>query len=387
MQPVQISDNIYWVGGVDWDLRDFHGYVTRRGSSYNAYLIVDEKITLVDTVKHYLFDEMMARISRIVDPSKIDYVISNHVEMDHSGGLPELMKAAPNAVVVTSPNGEKGLRAHYKKDWNFRIVKSGDVLNIGRRNINFVLTPMIHWPDNMVSYVPEDRLLFSNDAFGQHIASSERLDHELPYDMVKEEAARYYANIVLPYSIQVQKALETVGGLDRGIIAPSHGVVWKSHIKDILEEYGKWSANQTENKAVIVYDSMWESTGKIAYAVQSAFEDKGVTTRMFNLKANHNSDIMTEVLNARYICVGSSTLNNNMLPTVASFLTYMKGLAPKNRVGLAFGSYGWGGQSIAQVEEVLKGCGFEMLESIKYQYIPEEGWLGETAGKLKEQIV
>ncbi len=387
MQPVQISGNIYWVGGIDWDLRDFHGYVTRRGSSYNAYLIIDDKITLVDTVKHYLFDEMMARISRIVDPSKIDYVISNHVEMDHSGGLPELMKAAPNAVVVTSPNGEKGLRAHYKKDWNFRIVKSGDVLNIGRRNISFVLTPMIHWPDNMVSYVPEDRLLFSNDAFGQHIASSERLDHELPYDMVKEEAARYYANIVLPYSSQVQTALEAVGGLDIGIIAPSHGVVWKSHIKDILEEYGKWSANQTENKAVIVYDSMWESTRKIAYAVQSAFEDKGVTTRMFNLKSNHNSDILTEVLNARYISIGSSTLNNNMLPTVASFLTYMKGLAPKNRVGLAFGSYGWGGQSIAQVEEVLKDCGFEMLESIKYQYIPEEGWLGETAEKLKEQIV
>lgn len=386
MQPVKIKENIYWVGGIDWDLRDFHGYKTHRGSTYNAYLIIDEKVTLIDTVKHYLYDEMVERISKIIDPGKIDYVISNHVEMDHSGGLPGIMNAAENAVVVASPNGEKGLEAHYKKDWNFKVVKSGETLNIGKRNISFHLTPMIHWPDNMVTYLHEDKILFSNDAFGQHIATSERFDDQLPYGIIQEEAARYYANIVLPYGSQVQKALESISGLDIEVIAPSHGIMWRSHIPDILAEYKKWSENQTENKALIIYDSMWESTRKIAYAVQSAFEEKGAATKLLNLKTNHVSDIMTEVLTAKYICVGSSTLNNNMLPNVSAFLTYMKGLAPKDRIGLAFGSYGWGGQSIEQVEEVLKTSGFEMLDRIRIQYIPDADVLEKEIIRLKEQI-
>ncbi|EQB20084.1 MULTISPECIES: FprA family A-type flavoprotein [Dehalobacter] len=387
IKAIQIKENVYWVGGIDWNIRNFHGYLTQRGSTYNAYLIIDEKITLIDTVKHYLFDEMLERISDVIDPADIDYVISNHVEQDHSGSLPEIMEIATKATLVTSPNGEKGLKAHFREDWNYRIVKSGDVLNIGKRNLTFVQTPMVHWPDNMVTYLEEDKILFSNDAFGQHIASTERFDDELPLGVILEEARKYYANIVLPYGGQVQKALGTLGGLDVEVIATSHGLIWRSNIPAILNEYQKWSTNATEKKAVIVYDTMWNATEIIAESISDVFEKKGYNVRFMDLKNNHISDIMTEVITAKYICVGSPTLNNNLMPSVASFLTYLKGLAPKDRIGLAFGSYGWSGQSIGQVEQYLKDCGFETLENIRIQYIPEEDQLEEMKEKLEGNIL
>ncbi len=386
MKPREITQDIYWVGGIDWDLRNFHGYLTQRGSTYNAYLILDDKITLIDTVKYYLCDEMLERISHIVDPAKIDYIVSNHVEMDHSGSIPLINDVAKNATVITSPKGEAGLKAHYTRDLNFQVVKTGDTLNIGTRNLNFVLTPMVHWPDNMVTYIPQNKLLFSNDAFGQHIASSERCDDEYPINIIIEEAQKYYANIVLPYSRQVQKALQGVGGLEIDTICPSHGIVWRAHIPTILEEYTKWSSNQTDEKALIVYGTMWGSTQKMAYAIQRAFEDTGICTSLLNLEWNHISDIMTEVLTAKYICVGSPTLNKGMLPTVGGFLTYFKGLAPKDRTGLAFGSYGWSEQSVSQIEEVLKSCGFEMLTSITQQYIPDDDTLQSISEQVKSEI-
>jgi len=387
IKAIQIKENVYWVGGIDWNIRNFHGYLTQRGSTYNAYLIIDEKITLIDTVKHYLFDEMLERISDVIDPADIDYVISNHVEQDHSGSLPEIMEIATKATLVTSPNGEKGLKAHFQEDWNYQIVKSGDVLNIGKRNLTFVQTPMVHWPDNMVTYLPADKILFSNDAFGQHIASTERFDDELALGVVLEEARKYYANIVLPYGGQVQKALGILGGLDVEVIATSHGLIWRSNIPAILSEYQKWSTNATEKKVVIVYDTMWNATEIIAESIRDVFEKKGYNVRFMDLKNNHISDIMTEVITAEYICVGSPTLNNNLMPSVASFLTYLKGLAPKDRIGLAFGSYGWSGQSIGQVEQYLKDCGFETLENIRIQYIPEEDQLEEMKEKLEGSIL
>jgi len=387
MEPVRIAENIFWVGGIDWNLRDFHGYTTERGSSYNAYLILDEKITLVDSTKSYLVDEMLERIRKIIDPSTIDYFVCNHVEMDHSGGLPALKKLAPKATVITSPNGEKGLRAHYKPDWEFKIVKTGDSVSLGKRSLKFVLTPMVHWPDNMVAYMPEEKILFSNDAFGQHLASHERFDDEFPPDIVIEEARKYYANIVLPYCNQVKKALDDLKGVAISMIAPSHGLIWRSRPDAILREYAKWAANETENRALIIYDTMWGSTGKMARAIARAFEQKGFRWQLMDLKENHISDIMAEVQTARYICVGSSTLNSEMLPTVAAFLTYMKGLSPKSRTGLAFGSFGWGGQSVANVETMLRACGFDMLENISVKYLPDESQLAEITDKVLAQLI
>jgi flavorubredoxin len=382
MQPVKVKENIWWVGGIDWDLRNFHGYITQKGSSYNSYLIIDEKITLIDTVKHYLFNEMIERISKIIDPKKIDIIISNHVEMDHSGGLPELMKLCPNATIICSPKGEEGLKAHYKKEWGFKVVKSGNSINIGKRTLQFVNTPMVHWPDNMVTYCPEEKILFSNDGMGQHIASYERFDYEYTLDIILEEAKKYYANIVLPYDSMVRKELEAASTLDIEIIAPSHGIIWTSNIPKIIEEYKKWSNNEVKNKAVIIYDTMWHSTEKIAYAIYRAFDEKGITVELCNLQLIHISDIMTKVIDSKYICIGSPTLNNNILPTVSAFLTYFKGLSPKNRIGLAFGSYGWGGQSVGHVEDILKELKFEIMEQIKIKYIPDEKSLNEITKKI-----
>jgi flavorubredoxin len=390
MKPVKLRENIWWVGGIDWDLRDFHGYVTQRGSSYNAYLIIDEKITLIDNVKYYLYDEMIKRISHIIDPKKIDIIVQNHVEMDHSGGMPHLMDLIPNVTIYTNAMAIKGLKMHYKKDWNFQEVKTGDVINIGKHNLTFLTTPMVHWPDNMVTYCPEEKILFSNDAFGQHIASSERLEVDYPLNIVMEEARKYYANIVMPYGKQVQKVLEAAAPLDINMICPSHGLVWTEHIPQILASYKNWAYNVAEpDKALIIYDSMWKSTQKMAYAIADAFENLGIHIWMYNLQENHISDIMTQVINAKYICVGSPTLNSSILPTVAAFLYYLKGLSPKDRIALAFGSYGWGGQSVDIVHNLLgneKECGFTMLDPIKVQYIPDEETLKNITKQVEENL-
>lgn len=384
MKPLEIKKGIYWVGGIDWQLREFHGYETRRGSTYNSYLICDEKIVLVDTVKHYLFDEMLARIKEIVDPAKIDYIVTNHVEMDHSGSLPKILDIAKQATVIVSPNGEKGLKRHFKKQWPFKVVNTGDAINIGKRNLQFILTPMVHWPDSMATYVPEEKLLLPNDAFGQHIASTQRFADEVPWGVVEEEAAKYYANIVLPYGIQVQKALSAVSSIDIDMIAPSHGLIWRKSLGDIISLYKKWSNNETEGRAVIVYDTMWHSTEKMAYVLGDVFEAKGVPYNLLDLKHNHISDVMALLLTAKYICVGSATLNSNMLPTVAAFLTYMKGLAPKNRVGVAFGSYGWGSRVVESIEDVFTACKFDVpVKGLKIQYVPDEKELIDFKEKIK----
>ena len=386
MKAIEMKKGIYWVGAIDWDLRNFHGYLTQRGSTYNAYLIIDEKVTLIDTVKQYKKDEMLQRIRSVIDPSKIDYVISNHVEMDHSGALPAVMDIVPEATLVTSPNGEKGLKRHYKKDWNFKVIQSGETLNIGKNNLQFVLTPMVHWPDNMLTYLPEEKILFSNDAFGQHLATNERFDDEYPVDVVFQEAEKYYANIVLPYGNQVNKALEAAAGLDIGMIAPSHGIIWRKHISEIFSRYKKWAANETEKKAVIIYDTMWGSTLQMAETVMDCFDEAGYRTKLCNLQHHHISDVITDIIDAEYICIGSPTLNNNILPTVASFMCYLKGLAPKGRKAIAFGSYGWGGQSVGILSGMLEEMKMEVAESHRIQYIPEDSDLDELREKIRAVI-
>lgn len=386
MKPVELKKGIYWVGAIDWDLRSFHGYLTQRGSTYNAYLIIDEKIVLVDTVKEAFSSEMLERIKEIINPAKIDYVVSNHSEMDHSGALPEVMKICKNAELIVSPHGEKALKKHFQDPWPFKVVKTGDVVNIGKRNLNVVLMPFLHWPDSMALYIPEEKILFPNDAFGQHVASSERFDDELGWDIAHQESAKYYANIALIYSKQVRKALEDFIPFDIEMIAPSHGIIWREHVKDIIEEYGIWSNNITKEKAVIIYDTMWGSTKKMAEFIGMAFEEKGIPSLLLDLQVNHISDIMTELLVSKYICVGTPTLNRTMLPNVAAFLCYLKGLAPQNRIALSFGSYGWGGQSIGEVHEILKSCEFDMLDPIKVQYVPTDEMLNEIKENLKEKI-
>jgi flavorubredoxin len=372
VKALEIKPDIFWVGGIDWDIRNFHGYSTQRGTTYNAYLIKDKKITLVDTVKNYLFDEMISRISDVVDPKKIDNIVSNHVEMDHSGSLPKLLEIIPNATLITSTRGEKGLRRHFKKDWNFKVVQSGDTLNVGNRILDFVHIPMVHWPDSMVTYSPNDKLLLPNDAFGQHIASAERFDDELDWGILREEAAKYYANIVMPFGNQVKKALAAIEPLEIDMIGPSHGVIWRSNISKITKEYSKWANYQSDKRALIIYDSMWGTTEKMAYEIAEGLNASGINVKIRNLKTNHISDIITDVLDSKLILIGSPTLNNGMLPTMGGFLTYLKGLRPNKKIGFVFGSYGWGGQAVGEIEEIISELSWDIpYESINLNYIPD----------------
>lgn len=384
MKKIEIKKGIYHVGVVDWNVRSFHGYSTDHGATYNAYLIIDEKITLIDTVKAPFAGELIERIREIIDPEKIDYVISNHVEMDHSGAIPEVMKVAKNATIVTSaPSGLKGLIAHYGDQYNYMEVKAGDTLSLGQRSLTFVATPMLHWPDNMVTYCPEEKILFSNDAFGQHFSSSNVFDDEVNLNEVMAEAKKYYANILMLYGKQAKQALEIVKGLELDIIAPSHGVVWRSYIDNILMAYDEYCSGEDEEEAVVVYDSMWHSTEAMAKAVLEGFAKQGVRAKLYDLKENHISNIMTDVLTAKYIAVGSPTLNNNMLPTVAAFLCYMKGLAPTNKEAFAFGSYGWSGLGITYVDKELKEMKFHMMtDPIRLQYIPKK----EALQAIEDQV-
>lgn len=389
MKAKQIKENIYWVGGIDWDLREFHGYNTPSGSSYNSYLLIDEKIVLVDTVKEHKFEEMLSRIKSIIDPLRIDYIVINHVEMDHSGSILKILEYAKNAKIISNKMGISGLKKHFDipNNLEFIEVKTGDKFNIGSKNLEFVQMQMVHWPDSMATYIPEDKVLFPNDAFGQHLASNKIFDYEVDRDLLFREAKSYYANIVLCYGSQVQKAYADLSKLDFEIICPSHGIMWTkdNFMSDILKNYVDWSQNITQRKVLVVFDTMWHSTEKIAYSIYEAFEEKNFKIAMCNLNTNHISAVMTELIDAEYICVGSPTLNNNMLPTVSAFLTYMKGLAPKNRKYIAFGSFGWGGQSVGQVSEVLEKCGFEkVLDDIKVNYIPREEDLLNIKNKVLE---
>lgn len=384
MKAKELKPGVYWVGAIDWNVRDFHGYETPRGTTYNAYLIVDEQIVLVDTVKKTHSAELLQRISSVVDPSRIDLIVANHVEMDHSGSLPEVLAAAPKARVIASPNGEAGLKKHFHQDWPMKAVRTGESLKIGRRTLQFVQVPFVHWPDSMVTYIPEDRILLPNDAFGQHYASANLFDDQNSFGVVQFEAAKYYANIVMPYGPQVAKALDAIAGLDIDLVGPSHGVVWRSHFKDILADYRKWCAGESRNEAVVVYDTMWGSTEAMAKAVASVFEQRGIPVTMRSLKHTHASDVITDVMTARYVALGCPVLNLSMLPTVAGFLAYVKGLKPVRKRGLVFGSYGWDGRAIQEAEGILKGIGWEFpvpAQSVKW--VPNSDDLGKLAASLE----
>jgi flavorubredoxin len=386
---VKIGEGIYWVGFVDWNLRNFHGYSTPFGSTYNAYLILDEKVTLIDTVKHYGFEEMLSRIKDVIEPSKIDYIISNHAEMDHSGAIPRLLKLAPQVKVVVSPQGRKNLELQFHEDLNFMVVEDSQTLNIGKRNLQFFLSPMVHWPDSMVTYLKEDKILFSNDAFGQHYASWERFADEVGVDIAAKEAANYYANIVLPFGEQVKKLFGKLGSLDISIIAPSHGLIWRRRedIQKIITLYQDWADYRTQKRAVIIYDTMWNSTEKIALSVKDALEKKGIPVEVYSLKINHISEVVGPVMLSKLIILGSPVINNQIMPTVGSFLTYIKGLRPKDRFGLTLGSYGWSKMAFGELEEGLKKSGIELLEQgIYFQFVPKKEELDKEIERVMPKI-
>jgi flavorubredoxin len=372
MNPLEIREGIYWVGAIDWEERDFHDFNIDRGTTYNAYLIVDEKIALVDAVKHKFLGEMVERIRKIVDPSQIDYIIVNHVETDHSGGLADIRRVAKDATIICTKRGMDGISKHFDTEgWDFRVVKTGDELNIGKKTLMFLEMTMLHWPDSMATYVKEDKLLLSNDAFGQHIASEERFDEEIGIEEALNRAKIYYANILMPFGNLIQKKLKEVEslGIPIEMIAPSHGVIWKNP-KRILQAYSRWAEFKPENKAVVIYDTMWKSTEKLARAIAEGIASAGVNVRLFHLRKDPWSTIMTEILDAGGIAIGSPTVHNTIFPPVAGFLIYMRGLKPRNKIGMAFGSYGWGGGAVKEINRTFEELKFDVVEPIEVRFRP-----------------
>jgi flavorubredoxin len=373
MKPIEIARGIFDVGVNDWNISDFHGYSTPFGTSYNAFLVLDEKTTLIDTVKSEFSDQLINNISSIIDPKKIDYVISNHTEMDHSGGLTRVMhKIGEEKPLFCSKMGLKNLSRHYSQKLNYHAVENGEELSLGARTLTFLETRMLHWPDSMFTYAKEDKILFSSDAFGQHYAGFEKFDDVIGH-VIMPHAKKYFANILLLYSPLILKLVEKVAemGLEINMICPDHGIIWRNDPAKIINAYVKWSKQEPEKKAVIVYDTMWHSTEKMADAIASGLAAQGVKVRPMHLRKWHRSDIMTEVLDAKAVIVGSPTLNNGLFPTISDFLTYMKGLKPLNKIGAAFGSYGWSGESVKLINNVFEEMKLEVIDpGLKIQYVP-----------------
>jgi len=371
MNNVKLAEGVYYVGAVDWTVRDFHGYATPRGVTYNSYLIVDEKICLIDTVKAPFADELIERISQIVDPAKIDYVIVNHVEPDHSSALPMIMERAPQAKVVLTDAGKSGTLKHYQKNYDFQVVKEGDSLDLGKNKLHFIPLPMLHWPDSMASYLDGEQILFSNDAFGQHICTTKRFDDENDIHDVMYEAAKYYANILMPFGKLVGKALTKAGQVPVKMIAPSHGIVWRSHIPEILQKYEQWGSGYTTAKVVIAYDTMWGSTEKMARRILEGVAAAGVEAKLYKLSVTERSELLLQLLEARGLLIGSSTQNNVPLPTVGALLTYLRGLRPAYKVGASFGAYGWGGGAQKVIDEGLAATGVAIEPSLALKWVPD----------------
>ena len=375
----ELRPGIYWVGAIDWNIRDFHGYSTHKGTTYNAYLVIGERIALVDTVKAPFYAEMLERINHIIAPERIDYLITNHVEMDHSGSLPLIRETLPRVEIFCSARAEDELKQHYGEGLPLKVVKTGDVLELGGKTLTFVEVPMVHWLDSMVTYVKEDKVLLPNDSFGQHIASTERFDDELGWEVIRPELAKYYANIVMPYGAQVLKALEALKGIEIEVIGPSHGLIWRKHIPELVATYEKWAKGETEKRSLIVYDTMWGSTEKMAKAIYRGLTEEGIPTKMYRLSNSDKSDIVKELLEARGLLLGSPTLNNGIFPTVAEFSTYIKGLRPKGRMAALFGSYGWGAGATKTLIADLQAAGMEVVEDLQVKFVP----IGEELDKCE----
>ncbi len=383
----KITDKVTWVGKIDWELKNFHGQElsTKKGSSYNSYLIRDKKTVLIDTVWQPYDKEFVSRLKKEIDLNKIDYIIANHGEIDHSGALPELMREIPNTPIYCTANGIKILKGHYHEDWNFVAVKTGDSIDIGESKLVFVEAPMLHWPDSMFTYMTGENILFSNDAFGQHYATETLYNDQVDKGELYEEALKYYANILTPFSPFVIKKIKEVLALNLPVdyICTSHGVIWKDNPTQIIEQYLKWEDNYQENQITLIYDTMWNSTRKMAEAIAEGIQeaDSFVTVKLFNSSKEDKNDILSEIFKSKAILIGSPEVNGGYLHSLGGLLEMIKGLKFKGKSAAAFGSYGWSGKAVKLLTEELEKCGFKVVnDGHKSLWVPDD----EEINVLKE---
>lgn len=374
---IEIKKDIYWTGIKDWGLRHFHGHElsTHRGSTYNSYLIKDEKTVLVDTVWDPYKEEYVDALDKEVGISNIDMIIVNHVEPDHGGSLDYLMSKIPNVPIYCTKNGADIIKRHFHKDWNFKIVKTGDTINTGKYELVFVEMQMIHWPDSMLTYVKGAKLVLSNDAFGQHYSPMSLFNDEVNECELYQEAIKYYANILTPYSALIKKKIEQIKALNLEIdmIAPSHGVIWRTNPMQIVDSYYQWAQDYTEGHAVIIYDTMYDATRNMALSIADGLSKKGVKSKLFNAALTDQSDLMTEIFKAKVLIIGSCTVNNTVLRATAGLLDEVKGHKFKGKLGAGFGSYGWSGEAPKVISKALEEAGFKVVqEPVMFKYRPTD---------------
>ena len=392
----QVKNNVFWVGKVDWELQNFHGneYSTHKGSTYNSYLIQEEKTVLIDTVWAPFAGEFVDNLAKEIDLNKIDFIIANHGEVDHSGALPALMKHIPDKPIYCTANAVKSLKGQYHQDWNFQVVKTGDKIDIGNgKELIFVEMKMLHWPDSMAAYLTRDNILFSNDAFGQHLATERLFNDQVDQCDLFSESIKYYANILTPFSPMLRKKLDEVTALNLPIemIATSHGVVWRDNPMQIIERYAQWSNDYQENRIVIIYDTMWNGTKLLAEKIAEGIRlaDPEAVVNVHNLSKSDENDLITEVFKSKTAVIGSPTIANSILHSVAGFIHLMKELKFKGKKAAAFGCYGWSGESVKVINELMENAGFEVVsEGFRNQWNPDDGAqkaavdFGKTIAKL-----
>lgn len=393
LKAVKVSEHVYWVGAVDWNVRNFHGYTTSQGTTYNAYLIVADKITLVDTVKHGFEEELLARVSSVVDPSKIDYFVSNHAEPDHSGSISFMAEKIKPEKIFASKMGKKTLEAYFDFSTEITSVNDGEIVDFGGVTLKFIETRMLHWPDSMFSYLIEDKILFSQDAFGMHLACAERFDDQFTWPFIAKLASDYYANIITPYSTNVQKIITAFKGmnLDLKMVLPDHGPIWRDmeRFGKMVDLYMDWADRKMKKKAVIVFATMWHSTEIMSKTIEDELSHRGLEVITFNSEIAGRSDIASEMIDASVIIVGSPTLNNNLFPSISDSLIYLKGLKFKTPFAAAFGSYGWSGESVPQIAEMLKDSGCDVVGTVGAKYKPTADILKDCrvlAGKVADAV-
>ncbi|MFZ1932980.1 MAG: FprA family A-type flavoprotein [Thermoguttaceae bacterium] len=375
----RLYENIDWVGAVDWNIRDFHSYETARGATYNSYLVRDEKTALIDTVKAPFADRLLQNVAKLCEPPRVDYVVCNHAELDHSGALPQVLRAMPQATLLCDKKCAAVLAEYFDTSaWKIRVVANGEQVSLGRRTLRFLETPMVHWPESMATYVPEEKLLFSMDAFGQHYATGERFEDEVDANVVMQEAKTYYANIVMPYGKAVLKTLDALASLPIAMIAPSHGLIWRRNPETILAAYRDWANHRPQAKVLVIYDGMWESTAAMAQAILDGAAQPGVRASLISIRQSNLTHIAGEMLDAAAVAFGSSTLNRGMMPMAAATLCYLEGLRPLGKAAVAFGSYGWGPGGPEAVDAALRRLGWEILrDPLRAHYRPTAEILGE----------
>ena len=388
----RLVDGIHWVGYVDWTVRDFHSYDTSRGATYNAYLIEDEKTALIDAVKEPYAENLLRHIAEITPLEKVDYIVCNHAEPDHAGAMAKVVEALPQATILCNKKCKIALEKHFDTEgWKFQVVSDGETFSLGKKTLQFIDTPMVHWPESMFTYVQEDKLLFSMDAFGQHYATSFRFDDNYPLDITMYEARTYYANIVMPFGKNVIRTLEKVSDLDIEMIAPSHGLIWRKNVDRIVGEYVNWANMKAKPKVLVIYDTMWESTEKMGRAILDGASKEGVDAQLIHIRRSNLTHIASEVLETAALAVGSSTLNGGMMPMMEAVLSYLRGLKPLGKAAFSFGSYGWGKGGPEAINKYFEEMKWEILqEPFRIQFRPDEQFLDtcrESGRKLAEVAI